>query len=95
MKTKELDKQKVIEIGKKLAKANFIKTYSPRSHSHDVFSLFPQTDAQYRWLKRECGTTRNLVIIYTAEEVLKEVPELQGYVTPTKSGRFCRIKISL
>lgn len=92
---RELDKQKVIEIGKKLAKANFVKTYKPKSHSHDVFLLFPQTDAQYRWLKKECGTTYNLVIIHTAAEVLKEIPELQDYITPTKSGRFCRINISL
>lgn len=92
---RNFSKQEVIEIGNKLAKANFVATYKPRSHSHNVFSLFPQTEAQYDWLKRDCGTTCNLVICYTAEEVLKEVPELRDNIRPTKSGRFCRIDITL
>lgn len=88
-------KQEVIDIGNKLAKANFVATYKPRSHSHNVFSLFPQTEAQYNWLKRNCGTTYNVIILYTIEEVLKEVPELRDNIRPTKSGRFCRIDITL
>lgn len=88
-------KQEVIEVGNKLAKANFVATYKPRSHSHNVFSLFPQTEAQYNWLKRNCGTTYNVIILYTIEEVLKEVPELRDNIRPTKSGRFCRIDITL
>lgn len=87
--------QEVIEVGNKLAKANFVATYKPRSHSHNVFSLFPQTEAQYNWLKRNCGTTYNVIILYTIEEVLKEVPELRDNIRPTKSGRFCRIDITL
>lgn len=88
-------KQEVIEIGNKLAKANFVVTYKPRSHSHNAFSLFPQTEAQYNWLKRNYGTTYNVTISYTAEEVLREVPELRDNIKPTKSRRFCRIDISL
>jgi hypothetical protein len=88
-------KQEVIDIGNKLAKANFVATYKPRSHSHNVFSLFPQTEAQYNWLKRKRGTTYNVIILYTIEEVLKEVPELRDNIRPTKSGRFCRIDITL
>lgn len=88
-------KQEVIDIGNKLAKVNFVATYKPRSHSHNVFSLFPQTEAQYNWLKRNCGTTYNVIILYTIEEVLKEMPELRDNIRPTKSGRFCRIDITL
>lgn len=88
-------KQQIIEIGNKLATKGMVCKYPPRSHSHNTFSLFPQTSAQYDWLKRDCGTTSNLVIVYTAEEVLAVCPELNGYVHPTKSKRFCRISISL
>ena len=90
-----MNRQEVISIGQKLANAGIIKKYPARSHSHDIWSLFPQTEAQFKWLKKKCGTTYNLVIIHTAEEVLSICPELQGYVTKTKSGRFCRVVISL
>lgn len=88
-------KDQVIEIGNKLANAGLVFKYEPRSHSHNIFSLFPQTSAQYEWLKKECGTTANNVILYTVDEVLTICPELSGFTTPTKSGRFCRIHISL
>lgn len=88
-------KQEVIEIGKKLAKANFVATYKPRSHSHDAFNLFPQTEAQYNWLKRNYGTTYNVTILYTVDEVVKVVPEVKDNIKPTKSDRFCRIDITL
>lgn len=92
---RNFSKQEVIEIGKKLAKANFVTTFKPRSHSHDAFRLFPQTDAQYKWLKKNYGTTYNVVIIYTMDEVLKVVPEVKDNIKPTKSGGFCRIDITL
>lgn len=92
---RNFSKQEVIEIGNKLAKANFVTTYKPRSHSHDIFSLFPQTEAQYKWLKKRCGTTCNIIILHTVEEVCSAIPELTGNVIPTKSGNFCRIDITL
>ena len=88
-------KQEVIEIGKKLARAKFVTTFKPRSHSHDAFILFPQTEAQYEWLKRNYGTTYNVTILYTIDEVLKVVPEVKDNIKPTKSGKFCRIDIIL
>lgn len=95
MKTNDFTKEQVIEFGKRLAAANMIQLYKPYSHSHNVFSLFPQTDAQYRWLKKECGTTQNVCILYTATEVLTVVPELEKCIVATKSNRFCRIKLVL
>ena len=92
---KTFTKKQIIEIGNKLANVGLVLKYTPRSHSHNAFSLFPQTSAQYEWLKKDCGTTSNNVILYTADEVLNVCPELSGVVTPTKSGRFCRINISL
>ena len=88
-------KEKIIEIGRKLANAGLIVKYAPRSHSHNCFSLFPQTEAQYNWLKRNYGTTSNLCMTNTVEEVLAICPELSGVISPTKSGRFCRINIKL
>ena len=95
MEKKILTKEEVIRIGKKLADAGLIVAYPPRSHSHNVFSLFPQTSAQYDWLRRECGTTCNKVVLYPVEKVLAVCPELEGYVRPTKSRNMCRIDISL
>lgn len=92
---RDFSKEEIIEMGNKLAKNNFVKTYPHRSHSHDVFTLFPQTSAQYDWLKRRCGTTCNVVVLHTVDEVLDVVPELKGFVIPTKSGKFCRIDITL
>lgn len=92
---KTFTKEQVIEIGNKLANAGLVVKYAPRSHSHNAFSLFPQTSAQYEWLKRNCGTTSNNVIPYTTDEVLTVCPELSGVLNPTKSGRFCRINILL
>ena len=92
---KNFSKDQVLEIGNKLANAGLVVTYPARSHSHNVYSLFPQTSAQYDWLKRECGTTSNLILPYTVEEVLTTCPELAGNVVTTKSGRFCRISVNL
>lgn len=92
---KTFTKEQVIEIGNKLANAGLIVKYAPRSHSHNAFSLFPQTSAQYEWLKKNYGTTFNNVILYTATEVLTICPELSDVVSSTKSGIFCRINISL
>lgn len=85
----------IITAGKKLAAANMVATYKAGSHSHDADTLFPQTEAQYRWLKKNYGTTANVVILKPVEDVLNVCPELQGYVKPTKSGRFSRIEITL
>lgn len=92
---KTISKQQVIEIGNKLADAGLVTKYAARSHSHNEFSLFPQTSAQYDWLKRKFGTTSNLCLTYTVQEVLSVCPELEGYVKATQSGRFCRIYITL
>lgn len=92
---KKFSKDQVIELGKKLAAKGLVITYSARSHSHIIYSLFPQTGAQYDWLRREAGTTPNLILPYTVEEVLSVCPELADNVITTKSGRFCRIVISL
>lgn len=92
---RKFNKQEVIEIGKKLAKANFVTTYKPRSHSHNIGSLFPQTEAQYEWLKRECGITTNVLIFHTEEEVLKVAPELIGCIRKSGNGQSCRIEIIL
>ncbi len=88
-------KNEIIEIGNKLANAGLIAKYPPRSHSHDAFSLIPQTPAQYDWLKRYCGTTYNVVIIHSVDKILSIAPELEGHVKKTKSGQFCRIDIEL
>lgn len=92
---KKFSKDQVIELGKKLAVEGLVFTYPARSRSHNVRSLFPQTSAQYDWLRREVGTTSNLILLYSVEEVLSLFPELAGSVTATKSGRFCRIDITL
>lgn len=92
---KKFSKDQVLEIGNKLATAYLITKYPARSHSRNVYSLFPQTSAQYDWLKRDCGTTSNLVLPHTVEEVLAVCPELSGNIIATKSGRFCRIDIQL
>lgn len=95
MKKKEFSKEQVIEIGQRLAAAGLIVNFPPRSHSHNVFVLFPQTSAQFDWLRRVCGTTYNNVLLCTVAEVLAVCPELEDNVKPTKSRRFCRIDISL
>lgn len=92
---KTISKKEVITIGNKLADANLVVKYAARSHSHNIFSLFPQTEAQYNWLKRTCGTTSNLILKYTVDEVLAVCPEVIDFITKTKSGRFCRINIIL
>lgn len=94
METK-FTKDQIINIGNKLAKAGLITGYAPRSHSHNIKSLFPQTSAQYDWLKRTNGTTANLIILHTEEEVKELCPEIAEYLTTTNSGRFCRICIVL
>lgn len=88
-------RQEIIEAGQKLADANLITKYKAGSHSHKVESLFPQTEAQYRWLKKNYGTTANVCILKPVEDVLNVCPELAGYVKPTKSGKFSRIEITL
>lgn len=95
MNNRNFTKEQVIEIGNRLANAGLVVKYAARSHSHNCFVLFPQTEAQYNWLKRNYGTTSNLCITNTVEEVLTVCPELSGYVKQTKSNRFCRISISL
>lgn len=92
---KSFTKEQVIEIGNKLADAGLVAKYAPRSHSHNEFSLFPQTSAQYDWLKHFCGTICNVVILHTVDRVLSVCPELEGVVKPTKSKQMCRIHISL
>lgn len=92
---KKFSKSEVIEIGNKLAQQGLVVRYEPRSHSHNTATLFPQTGAQYDWLRREAGTTSNLILPYTVEGVLSTCPELADNVIATKSGRFCRIDISL
>lgn len=92
---KKFSKEEVINMGIRLADAGLVCKYPPRSHSHNTFSLFPQTSAQYDWLRRECGCTDNVCLTYTVDEVLAVCPELKGFVKETKSGRFCRISISL
>ena len=87
--------EEIIEAGKKLAAANMVATYKAGSHSHDADTLFPQTAAQYRWLRKNYGTTANVCINGTIEDVLNVCPELSGYIKPTKSGRFSRIEITL
>lgn len=87
--------EEIIEAGQKLAAANMVVTYKAGSHSHDAELLFPQTEAQYRWLKKNYGTTANVVMMKPVEDVLNVCPELSGYVKPTKSGRFSRIEITL
>lgn len=94
MKT-ELSKEQIIEIGTKLANAGIVTKYQARSHSHNAYNLFPQTSAQYDWLKRDWGTTANLIILRTEAEVKKACPEIAEYLTTTNSGRFCRICIIL
>ena len=85
----------VINAGKKLADANMVVKFKAGSHSHNAELLFPQTEAQYRWLKKNYGTTANVVILKPIEDVLNVCPELARYVKPTKSGRFSRIEITL
>ena len=55
-------KQEIIEFGKRLAKAGIICEYKPQSHSHNCFSLFPQTEEQYNWLKRKRFTRIDLTL---------------------------------
>lgn len=93
--TKNFSKAEVIDFGRRLAEAGLICKYPPRSHSHNINALFPQTAAQYDWLRRDCGSTYNLCLCHSIEEVLAVCPELEGQVKATKSGRFCRILIRL
>lgn len=90
-----MEKEDVIRIGQRLAALGWIVTYKPRSHSHNVFSLFPQTAAQYDWLRRCYGTTYNVIIFKTKDQMLAEFPELVGKVKSTKCGDSCRIDLSL
>ena len=92
---KKFSQSEVIELGKKFAVAGLVITYPARSHSHNTATLFPQTSAQYDWLKRTVGTTGNVIIFSKCEKVLAVCPELAGNVTATKSGAMCRINISL
>lgn len=92
---RDFSKEEIIAIGNKLAKNKLVKEYPHGSHSHDVFSLFPQTPAQYDWLKRKCGTTCNVILLHTVEKVCNVIPQLKGHIVPTKSGKFSRIDITL
>lgn len=92
---KKFSKEEVIELGNKLAQQGLVVRYKPRSHSHNTRALFPQTDAQYDWLKRTAGTTDNVIILSTVEDIVSGFPELSGRVTSTKSGNNCRIDITL
>lgn len=85
----------ICEFGQRLATAKLITTFRPRSRSHNTDVLFPQTLAQYRWLKKVCGTTYNRIILHPVEAVENIVPELEGYIVPTKNNRYCRIDLSL
>ena len=87
--------EQICEFGQRMAAAKLITTYAPHSHSHNINLLFPQTPAQFRWLRKEYGTTLNLCIIYTCDEVAAVVPELKPYLKATRSGRFCRIDLTL
>ena len=95
MRTNEFQMEEILKIGNKLADAGLIARYAPRGHSHNCMTLFPQTPAQYRWLKRKYGLTDNVLILEPASAVLAICPELEGYVSQTKSGRMCRIRIRL
>lgn len=92
---KDFTKAEIIDFGARLAKAGLIAVYPPRSHSHNIFALFPQTAAQHDYLRRTCGTTANVCILHPADAVLAVCPELAGCVRETKSGRFCRIMLQL
>lgn len=92
---KNFSKDEVIEIGNKLAQQGLVVRYEPRSHSHNTRTLFPQTSAQYDWLKRTAGTTDNVIILSTVEDIVSRFPELSGHVASTKSGNNCRIDITL
>lgn len=92
---KEFTMAEIIDFGARLAKAGLIAVYPPRSHSHNIFSLFPQTSAQFDWLRRTYGTTANVSILHPAAAVLEVCPELAGCVKETKCGKFCRIMIQL
>ena len=82
-------------FGQRLATAKLITFFGPRSRSHNTDVLFPQTLAQYRWLKKVCGTTYNCIILHPVETVEDIVPELKGYIIPTQCIKFCRIDLSL
>ena len=92
---KKFSKSEVIELGRKLAQQGLVVCYGPGSHSHNTRTLFPQTGAQYDWLKRTAGTTDNVIILSTVEDIVSRFPELSGHVTGTKSGNNCRIDITL
>lgn len=92
---KKFSKEEVIELGNKLAQQGLVVRYEPGSHSHNTRALFPQTGAQYDWLKRTAGTTDNVIILSTVEDIVSRFPELSGRVTSTKSGNNCRIDITL
>lgn len=92
---KKFSKEEVIELGNKLAQQGLVVRYEPGSHSRNTRTLFPQTSAQYDWLKRTAGTTDNVIILSTVEDIVSRFPELSGRVTSTKSGNNCRIDITL
>lgn len=87
--------QEICEFGQRMAMENIISTFAPRSHSHGARILFPQTLAQFSWLKSYCGTTYNCVILYPVARVAEVVPELSKYLVPTKSKNYCRIDLTL
>lgn len=90
-----LTKETIINIGKRLAEKGYVIRYAPGSHSHNVFTLFPQTAAQYEWLRKNYGTTCNNIVYKNIEQVLSVCPELKEYVKKTKSGDMCRIYLTL
>ena len=80
-------------FGQRLATAKLVTFFGLRSRSHNTDVLFPQTLAQYRWLKKVCGTTYNCIILHLVDAVENIVPELKEYIKPTKNNRFCRIDL--
>ena len=85
----------ICEIGQRLAALGLVKGFAPHSHSHNVDILFPQTLAQYRWLKSNCGTTYNCVILFPKDKIAELIPELSDFLVSTKSKQFTRIDLSL
>lgn len=86
---------KICEIGQRLAALGLVKGFAPNSHSHNVDILFPQTLAQYRWLKSNCGTTYNCAILFPKDKIAELIPELSDFLVSTKSKQFTRIDLSL
>lgn len=87
--------EQICEIGQRLAALGLVKEFAPHSHSHNVSILYPQTLAQYRWLKSNYGTIYNCVILFPKDKIAELIPELSDFLVSTKSKQFTRIDLSL